>query len=79
MHVKYLCNNNNNNNNLCWTASSQRPAQWYAKCGDNAILALLSSNIAVEVILRNCFGQTSNMFVFLNRDDTWYVRHEGNG
>ena len=50
----------------------------YTKCGDNAILSQLTANIAVEVILRNSFGEISNMFVIMNRDDTCYRREGGN-
>ena len=56
----------------------QGQAQYYTKCGDNAILAQLSANFAVEVILRNSFDETSNRFVILNRDDTCYMRKEVN-
>ena len=51
---------------------------FYTKCGDNAILSPLSANIAVEVILRNSFGEIWNRFVIMNRDDTCYGREGGN-
>ena len=57
--------------NLCWKASFQSPVQLHTKCGDNAIPAILSSNITLEVILRNYFVETSMKFAFLKRDDAW--------
>ena len=63
--------------NLCLTASSQRPAQLYIKCVGNAILALLSANFTVEVILRKWFGETWKKFAFLSGDHTRYARNKG--
>ena len=58
--------------------STQDQMQLYTKCGDNAILSLLSAIIAVEVILRSSIGEISNKFVIMNRDDTCYRREGGN-
>ena len=58
--------------------SPQGEAQLYTKCGDNSNLAQLSANIAVEVILRKRLGEALKRFVILDRDDTCYMRSEGN-
>ena len=57
---------------------TQGQMQLYTKCGGNAILSLLSANIAEEVISRNSFGEISNRFAIMNRVYKCYRRNEGN-
>ena len=63
---------------LPWTWCPQSQTALDTKCGDDDIQAIMSVNLTIEVILRNCFDKTSHKCPILNREYTWHGKRESN-